>query len=339
MLQSEMPQEGSPRSITDDMAADNRGEPQAKKRRVFLQTMGQQLREVGILQGSPGESVTNTSSSIGDASHAQPLNETPGRDRTQTRQVQIQTPDGDSVPGEDDLLPTGTSMGASRNLWLPNEVISVYPDDGSGAFTFEDLLGWTRSYFDHWHPAYPFLHAPSMLEYFEEIAQHRGSHETDISSYQFTILRSLVSISLADRRQTGTEMRPVPTQLVFASFNDAIHSVQRVLTDETSMLSLQALISVQIFLVSMLRYTAASRLGGLAVRMAFHLGLNRCPVQLSTFSKQEAELRQRVFWSAYCIDRSICIRLGIPLGVRDADVHTCLPTAERHGAATYENPG
>lgn len=318
--------------LGEDMA-DNSGdaiEP-PKKRKVFLQTMGQQLRDVGLLRNSPGRIPARFTGSMGDASHVQSLNDTPGSDRPQGRQVQIETPESDAVPGQDDQLPAGATRSESTTLWQPGEVLVIPTENGGDTFTFDDLLDWTRSYFDNWHPAYPFLHAPSILEYFDHIVHHGVSDTTNSSTYQLNILRSIISISLADRRQTRTVMRPVPSLLVFTSFNDAIHSIQGVLTDESSILSLQAVVSVQLLLISMLRYNAASRLEGLAVRMAFHLGLHRCPVQLSTFPKEEVELRQRLFWSIYCIDRYISIRLGVPLAIRDTDIDVCFPTSERHG--------
>ena len=125
--------------------------------------------------------------------------------------------------------------------------------------------------------------------------------------------------------------KPVPSTLVFFSFDDAMNSIQRVLTEETSILSLQALVSVQLFLISMLRYNAASRLEGLAVRMAFQLRLHHCPVRLGGDAARESELRKRLFWSIFCIDRYICIRLGIPLGIRSEDADVCYPHTERHG--------
>jgi hypothetical protein len=121
----------------------------------------------------------------------------------------------------------------------------------------------------------------------------------------------------------------VPKTLVFHSVNDAIRSVQLVLTEESSILSLQALVSVQLFLTTMHRYNAASRLEGLAIRMAFQLSLHRCPLQLSIPNK-EAELRKRLFWSVICVDRHICIRLGTPLGIRSDEANVCYPHTERH---------
>lgn len=110
-----------------------------------------------------------------------------------------------------------------------------------------------------------------------------------------------------------------------------------VLTEESSILSLQALVSVQLFLLTMHRYNAASRLEGLAVRIAFQLDLHRCPLQTQQKPDKEAELCKRLFWSIFCIDRYICIRLGNPLGMRSDDVNVCYPHAERHGESGSED--
>ncbi|PVH78946.1 hypothetical protein DL98DRAFT_589912 [Cadophora sp. DSE1049] len=309
---------------------DGANETPAKRRRVFLQTMGHQLRDIGMLRDRTSETTGGSfSGSPRPASISQSVTDIPSGHS----QVQIQTPESDVVPGEDDHLPMGASMSAAKALWNPVTEVLVEPwTDGSHIFSYDDLRAWTDSYFDHWHLAYPFLDAVSVLEFFDKIV-HDGITETEVQApQQMVILRSVMSISLADRRQMESTMRPVPSQLVFSSVNDAIRSVQCFLTEESSIVALQAVASVQLFLLSMLRYNAASRLGGLAVRMLFHLGLHQCPVQISTFSDQEVQLRQRIFWSIFCMDRYICIRLGVPLAIRNADSNVCLPGLERHGS-------
>lgn len=314
-------------------------EPPAKRRRIFLQTMGHQLREAGL---SRDELPENTASLATGASGFYFIRSVFGglqSDRDATKQVpQIQTPESDVVPGEDDQLPTGATRSSSRFLWLANEVSAAPEND---TLSFGALLEWSRSYFDHWHPAYPFLHAPSMLEYFDHIAQGGISEEDESSPFQLIILRAIMSISLADRRQTDSDssIQTVPGSLVFTSFNAAIDSVRRALTDETSIQSLQAVVSVQLFLLSMLRYNAASRLEGLAIRMAVQLGLHRCPAQIPGMSEKEIELRKRLFWSIYCIDRYICARLGLPLAIRDDDIDVCYPGEEQHGDTGQESLG
>lgn len=327
-----MPTENSSnkrRSRPDDSEATSdstEAELRAGKRRAFLQTMGHQLREFGSERNSSREDRRSFAASANGRYYVPSLSGALAAERAQS---QI-PPESDVVPGEEDQSPTGATKSASEYLWRSSEVLTIPASNGSHAFSFDDLLDWTRYYFDNWHPAYPFLHAPTILSYFEDAARSGVSDSDNTRAYQLIILRSILSISVADRRQMGTAMRPVPASLVFHSFNDAISSIQRVLTDETSIPSLQAVVSVQLFLLSMLRYNAASRLEGLAVRMVFQLGLHRCPIQFSAFSRKEAELRKRLFWTIYCIDRYICLRLGIPLAIRDDDINVCRPSSERH---------
>lgn len=247
----------------------------------------------------------------------------------------IETPESDAAPGEDDRLPAGAAKSASKWLWRATEVLPS-PITGPATLLFDDLLDWSQSYFDHWHPGFPFLHAPSLVDYMRQIAQAglQLPAQSPSTALQHVILRAVMSISIADRRQMDSNCRPVPSTLVFSSFNDAINSVQLVLTEESSILSLQALVAVQLFLITMHRYNAASRLEGLAVRVAFQLGLYRCPLRTGTAPVKEAELRKRLFWSIYCIDRYISIRLGTPLAIRSDEMDVCFPHDERHGGTS-----
>jgi hypothetical protein len=310
------------------------------KRRAFLQTMGQQLREFGTDGTSPRD-LSRTAFGTSPSSQCGPAvsgTTTVQRGPAGAGTAHIDTPESDAAPGEDDQLPAGAAKSASKWLWSIDEVSPMAAPESGRSFTFEDLLGWSQSYFDHWHPSFPFIHAPSLLEYFRQVAQS-GSSSNDSAAFMHTILRSVVSISLMDRRQMASPKQTVPSSIVFHTFNDAINSIQRVLTEESSILSLQALISVQLFLITMHRYNAASRLEGLAVRIAFQLGLHRCPVKLNSLPVKECELRKRLFWSIFCIDRYICIRLGTPLSIRMEDVDVCYPHGERHDLTEQEETG
>ncbi|KAI5380591.1 hypothetical protein J4E82_000548 [Alternaria postmessia] len=301
-----------------------------RKRRAYLQTMGQQLREFGTEGTSPQDHNRNTFGTS-PGSNLRPPSSAGNVAANQASVRHVDTPESDAAPGEDDQLPAGAAKSASRWLWKLDEVRPLELESVTPTIAFDDLLEWSQSYFDHWHPAFPFLHAPSLLDYFRQIAQRgvRIAGQSTSNELQHIIVRSIMSISIHDRRQMSPASKLMPAILVFHSINDAIRSVQLVLTEESSILSLQALVSVQLFLITMHRYNAASRLEGLAIRMAFQLGLHRCPLQLPIPSK-EAELRKRLFWSVICIDRHICIRLGTPLGIRLDESNVCYPHTEQH---------
>ncbi|KPI41492.1 Transcriptional activator protein acu-15 [Cyphellophora attinorum] len=214
------------------------------------------------------------------------------------------------VPGEDDaLLPT-------RSIWLPDEV-------SDAPFSFVDLARWTAPYFEHWHPCFPHLHAPSILAAMESYPQ--------IDTYDAIILRSIMSISLADLRPGARQ--PAPRQLLFDTFDEALESIQPAISRPPTLKSIQALLTVQTFLISMLRLNAASRVGGLVIRMAYQMGIHRCPARYSSFTAEEASMRRRIFHSMYCLDRIISHSLGLPLTIRDDDVDVCDFEHEEHGTS------
>lgn len=236
------------------------------------------------------------------------------------------TPASDIVPGEDDQLPSVLPQ-VAEHLWTHEEIDPRI----SSRYSYPQLVELSGSYFANWHLMYPFLHAPTVLGFFDELSTAPSYGPNPKSHLQMTIVRSIMSISLADQRQDkGRCNQQYPADLIFASYDAAIDSLQDVLTKPTSILGLQAATSVQLFLISMLRLNAASRLGGLINRMALQLGLHRCPARYTSFSSSEKELRQRIFWSLYAVDRFICQSMGLPLGLNDDDIDVCFPNMEKH---------
>lgn len=238
------------------------------------------------------------------------------------------------IPGEDDQLRQGTSTRRDReHFWKANEVSS---DLETSEILFEDLVEWSKSYFESWHPVLPFLRGPEILRLFEETSR---SGISSLNALDQVILRSVLSISLADSRQGISFLKPIPKVLVFNSVDDAVASSQFALSQPASIRSTQAALAIQLFLTSMLCLNAASRLGGLIVRMAFHMGLHRCPTRFPFFTAEEASVRRRVFWCIYTLERLLCQSLGLPLDIQDDDLDVCYPGEERHATTRNEEDG
>jgi hypothetical protein len=235
-------------------------------------------------------------------------------------------PVGDElVPGEDDRLQTQSS-----SLWHADEVQQSSAAGGPAMATlFEDLVRWSQAYFNNWHPPFPFLHAPSILALLETVSLHGLSR---LNSIDAIMVRSVLSTSLADRRQMPRDNQQslVPSHLIFNTIEEAISGLSPILIQPSTLASLQAIVSIQVFLVSMLRLNAASRLGGTIVRIAFHLGLHRCPARFKQFSSADADMRRRLFWSIYCLERYLAQSLGLPLDLKDDDIDVCYPDNELH---------
>ncbi|KAF3901623.1 hypothetical protein ABW21_db0205724 [Orbilia brochopaga] len=230
------------------------------------------------------------------------------------------------IPGEDER---GGDPGGC--LWHASEVTNIV---GSAWPSFDELVNLVSSfYIQGWHCLLPFLQADTVMQSLEDICKDTQIiHPTPAT----VSIRSIISISLLDRRQTVAidGMKPVPSCLVFKSLEDCNENIQSLLRDN-SLKSLQGMLSAQLFMISIMELRAASRLGGWIIRMAFDLGLHRCPCRYRlSFGEAEIAIRRRMFWSIYCLDRYLCQALGLPLGIRDEDIDVCLPNQEVHTAPT-----
>ncbi|KGO76983.1 Transcription factor, fungi [Penicillium italicum] len=297
------------------------------KRTSGVDNSGPSPREIGFMRESQNDgsaSFLGSSSGIHFIRHvynafarrSADLDQTRARDRT-------------SVPGEDDRLQRNSgSIQSSDELWAREE-LNYAPNI---SLAFDDLVKWTRSYFENWHPIFPCLHAPTVLKSIETVSK-KGVES--VNRLELMILRSIVSISLGDDRQktsSSSKLNPVPSVLVFRSIQHVMQDVQSLLEEPTSLPLLQAVFTAQLALASLLRLNAASRVGGVITRTAFHLGLHRCPRRFSCFSSEEADIRCRLFWSIYSLERYLSQALGIPLSIRDDDIDVCYPGAERHSS-------
>jgi hypothetical protein len=234
---------------------------------------------------------------------------------------------GEMVPGEDDHIQT---QSPPNSLWNRDEVSFNIPDQSQDtqSITFDNLVRWSESYFEIWHPPFPFLHAPSILDLLERVASHGLSN---LSSIETIIVRSVLSISVVDRRQLSPDNNPlVPSSLIFNTIEDAVSCLSPILIQPSAIPSIQAAVSIQVFLLSMLRLNTASRFSGLIVQIAFHLGLHRCPTRYKQFSSTEADMRRRLFWSIYSLERFLAQALGLPLSLKDDDIDVCHPQDEVH---------
>ncbi|KAI1125090.1 fungal-specific transcription factor domain-containing protein [Nemania abortiva] len=235
----------------------------------------------------------------------------------------------DLVPGEEDQL-TGPSSSDPLTPEGPSFTPFWHPDEitgGIGAVDFDDMLQWTESYFKYWHPIFPLLHGPGFLGILEQVSQN--GIET-LGQADAIMIRSILSICLADFRQIGGRRDSFPRNLVFLNQEDITSSLDFVLSNPASIKNIQAALCVELFLISMLKFNMASRVGGIIIRMAFNLGLHRCPGRFPDFDAHNAMMRKRLWWSIYCLDRIVCQTLGLPLGIRDDDIDVCLPVEEFH---------
>lgn len=104
--------------------------------------------------------------------------------------------------------------------------------------------------------------------------------------------------------------------------------------------TIQLLLSAELYLLSTISLRHSSTLAGVVLRLIYHIGLHRCPLRYASLTPSECEIRKRVFWSAYALDRHLSLALGDPNTFQDSDIDVCLSRnggeGEMHRAVARE---
>ncbi|RAQ64274.1 fungal specific transcription factor [Aspergillus flavus] len=183
-------------------------------------------------------------------------------------------------------------------------------------------------YFKVWHPLFPFLHGPTFLQAMELLySDHRKSHSIppspDHRNTCWTVIFQCV-FNLASHLRPDLRL---PSESRIESSSN-MQSLLSTLTFRNDLSSLQALLASQLYLVTKMSLRTASTVGGCMLRSMMHAGLHRCPFRYRELSSHDRQLRKRIFWCAYAIDRYLSQALGLPLGIQDSDIDVCAPGAD-----------
>ncbi|KIW94355.1 uncharacterized protein Z519_05671 [Cladophialophora bantiana CBS 173.52] len=176
-------------------------------------------------------------------------------------------------------------------------------------------------YLKNWHPLFPFLHGPTLYETIRALYETDGPRKLSLRSRlcHAIICQCVFNIAALDQPE-GT--------LALESRLDSpakLLSLLGYVASNHDNRSLQALLAAQLYLVATMSLRAASTIGGTLTRVMFHAGFHRCAFRYPQLSPHECDLRKRIFWSAYVLDRYLSQALGHPLGIQDSDLDVCIP--------------
>jgi hypothetical protein len=183
-------------------------------------------------------------------------------------------------------------------------------------------------YFKVWHPLFPFLHGPTFLQTMEMLYSGTGQDSAtadespDNRSTCWTVILQCI-FNLGSLLRPDLELPPASR----IQSPSEVTSLLGSLATRHDIASLQALLAVQVYLVAKMSLRLASTFGGCILRSIMHAGLHRCPFRYAQLSSHDRQLRKRIFWCAYAIDRYLSQALGLPLGIQDSDIDVCLPAA------------
>lgn len=213
----------------------------------------------------------------------------------------------------------------SRTKWTYDAQIAQYLGEAPALEHARELM---MTYFKIWHPLFPFLHGPSFLQAMEAF-HWEGSASDELSNAASEHYRACWTTIFQCVFNISSLLRPDLRLAQKASITSATHILKlaNVLLDRNDILSLQAILAIQLYLVANMSIRNASLLGGTILRAILHAGFHRCPFQYQQLSAHDCQLRKRIFWCFYAIDRYLSQALGLPLGIQDSDIDVCRPNA------------
>ncbi|RDW72175.1 hypothetical protein BP5796_08209 [Coleophoma crateriformis] len=195
------------------------------------------------------------------------------------------------------------------------------------------------TYFKCWHPLFPILHGPSFMQEFDSLYHdNEDLFAEQQQNRHVTVLRCIFSIACLEHPDVD-----IPSGLVFQTPGNLI-SILAPLALQNDVIAIQTLLVAQLYLFATMSLKAAASVGGLLWKSIFHTGLHRCPYRYEKISAHDRDIRKRVFWSAYSLDRFLSQALGHPLGIQDSDIDVCHPgqqdlhePVQRHKRRTLGN--
>jgi hypothetical protein len=177
----------------------------------------------------------------------------------------------------------------------------------------------TKKYFQTWHPIFPFLHGPSFLDQLNHLYAGHTPESSQSAISHAVIFQCIFNLALLVSPEIqGVTLSGVPSPA-------KLLPTMGLLSLKSDMNTIQALLATNLYLLATMALRPASSIGGLLGRCLMTAGFHRCPYRYPHMSDLERDMRKRIFWSAYTMERYLSQALGHPLGIQDSDIDVCSP--------------
>ncbi|EDN08508.1 acetate regulatory DNA binding protein FacB [Histoplasma capsulatum] len=164
-------------------------------------------------------------------------------------------------------------------------------------------------FFQEWAPLYPVIHRPTLLKIYGQYTNNPAAFEGD--PYYLAQLNLIFGISAI----SSTARIPQDPALFEQNWVTKLDA----LADDISLPALQCYILGQIYYTIKADYKSLLRYRGIAVGMCHQLGLHQSQRRFS-FSPLTSEMRKKVFWCQYVLDRFAAAMTGLPVLLAESDV-------------------
>lgn len=179
---------------------------------------------------------------------------------------------------------------------------------------------------------YPFLDWSWVMECFNKVIN--ADSDDDISLFFIYMIFAIGSQLMEGASRTPSTLH------ARAYYNEAFEHIATIIED-TSIRSVQVYLIIGIFSQKMSCGSSIWQTTGLAIRTSVALGLHRSPsynkkrIGRNEVDRAGQDLRSRVFWSAYSLERINGLVLGRPFGLSDVDIDAPLPDSEEYIVANH----
>ncbi|WVR08413.1 hypothetical protein IAU60_005468 [Kwoniella sp. DSM 27419] len=182
--------------------------------------------------------------------------------------------------------------------------------------------------FRHLHPRYPFMDWVSFESQWERrdeilMAVGRGVPlDRNLSTAAFFILMLLAVGAQLCKEHT----LPGPGLLRAEDYYNLAAPYLNTIVTLHNLPNIQGLLLLAIYSLRDSKGPSVWYLSGVTLRLCIGMGLHRSAARsMRNLTKYEVEMRKRVFWSCYTVDRMISLLLGRPPGISDDDFDVDLP--------------
>ncbi|KEF51074.1 uncharacterized protein A1O9_12856 [Exophiala aquamarina CBS 119918] len=197
----------------------------------------------------------------------------------------------------------------------------------------EEVVAWAyvKAYFEEdCDSTYGILHQPTFENLLRAHFKGSGSSnaEPDPAWYAVRHVVYAAGCRIVDTRASAQAARySLASSRSWKYFENALSVHTDLLYCHTSLMAVQALVMMAIFVEAIGCPSIDYMLCSSAMRLAISKGLHRQPPAAWNLSKVAVQTRSFLWWSIYCYDRLNASRAGRPLAIDDNDV-TCQVPAE-----------
>lgn len=219
------------------------------------------------------------------------------------------------VRGKETTLTSASSLHSHLSPRPATHAESTSPiDEDPGPLPDEVAETLYKAYLKHISTRWPTLYPPDILS----LHSRRLSLTTP---FEISTLNLIYAIAARFLETTGVTGPFFPERHYVLS----LQQLEKILQAH-DIQSVQTLLLHAIYCLRAPRGLSAWTHVGLAIRICVELGMHRKTPAPGGSSLGE-EMRKRIFWSCYCLDRQVSIILGRPFAVsdRDIDVEVCHP--------------